>query len=580
MNIAIDKMGKAGFLRQFCLGLFLLLLSQMALAQALALEQIPSTMLGRSLGLLVEQEGQLDLAQAIRLQQEGRFQAGNADVPKFGIGARPVWLHLAVNNTGSSTVSRRLVAEVSWMDRIEFYQLHAGQVVATRLAGDADASQQHPVAGLGYVFDLNLPPGQTDIYLRNSTADPMVLPIRLLSPEDSESLSRQYSYGYGLLYGILLALIAYNATLYIGLRDRSHLDYSLYLGAFVLLNLAYTGHGYAWLWPNLPDFQQYIILALMVLYGCFGLRFASGFLNLAKYEPRLNRLAHRFAYAGLLLIALTIVLKRQPEAVLVSFVFILLFSVGMVWLGIVTVRHGRVAGRYFLAAALAAMLGATISDLAVWVGLPFSPLTFHAAGWGAALEGILLALALAARMRRQELARLQAEQMARTDLLTGLLNRRAFLERAEPLWSTARRNGRPLSAIMADLDFFKAINDVHGHAMGDQALQDVGLVLSEACRSGDIAARWGGEEFILLLPETDAAQAAALAERLRQQISKLRLDDSGALLPLTASFGIAEQQHQTNLHELIRDADQRLYEAKEAGRNRVCGGPKPAPQPI
>jgi len=173
--------------------------------------------------------------------------------------------------------------------------------------------------------------------------------------------------------------------------------------------------------------------------------------------------------------------------------------------------------------------------------------------------------------RQDQRARLHAEHLARTDPLTALLNRRAFLEYAIPIWNNAKRNRRPLSAMMVDIDFFKVINDTHGHAMGDKVLQAVSALLAEACRNSDIAARWGGEEFIILLPETCGDQAAILAERLRARIADLRLGTLRKPIQLSASFGIAERGAHESLDQLINDADEWLYRAKEAGRNRVSG---------
>jgi diguanylate cyclase (GGDEF)-like protein len=217
------------------------------------------------------------------------------------------------------------------------------------------------------------------------------------------------------------------------------------------------------------------------------------------------------------------------------------------------------------------MVGISTTTLAVWFGLAYSPLAFHAAGWGIVAEGILLALALAYRMRQYQRARRQAERLARTDTLTGLPNRRAFLEAAGSLWSTAHRSQRPLAAMMVDIDFFKAINDNHGHATGDRVLQAVSRLLAEICRGGDITARWGGEEFVILLPETNAAQAAQLAERLRTKIAALRLGSPRKPIRLSASFGIAERGAHESLDQLLHEADEWLYHAKESGRNRVAG---------
>ncbi|MEI2421489.1 GGDEF domain-containing protein, partial [Arthrospira platensis SPKY2] len=140
-------------------------------------------------------------------------------------------------------------------------------------------------------------------------------------------------------------------------------------------------------------------------------------------------------------------------------------------------------------------IGVVITALSVWHGLPFETALFHAAEAGAAIEGTLLALALAYRMRSIQSAHEVAEKLSRTDPLTGLLNRRAFADRGEGLWSTATRNDRPLSMVLLDLDHFKQLNDQFGHTAGDDALKAVATVLKSSLRRGDIAARWGGEEF-------------------------------------------------------------------------------------
>ena len=551
------------------LALLWLMAMHAAVGGAAELTALSAEPLGRWMDVMSEKGRPLTIDEAKEHLSRGGFTQGKEEVLKFGIGAQPVWLHLAIDHSGTQPAERRLQIENSWLDRIDVYLLQNGKVIQRLSAGDSEASAQHPQPGLGYVFDLKLPPGRSDIMVRVTTPDPLLVPVRLLDSAQIGALSRQYDYGYGLLYGFLLALIAYNAMLYIGLRERSYLDYTLYLSSFALLNLSYTGHGYIWLWPANSALQQYAIPLLMVIFSCLGLRFADGFLDLRRHVPKIHRLVRWTMITAMFLICLTIVVQRQSEAVLFAFIFALVFSCAMVWLGIVAVRHDLIAGRYFLAAALTSMVGNTATALAVWHGLAYSPITFHAAGWGVVAEGILFALALAYRMRQDQRARLHAEHLARTDPLTGLLNRRAFLEFAIPVWSTAKRSRRPLSAMMVDIDFFKVINDTHGHAMGDKVLQAVSALLAEACRNSDIAVRWGGEEFVILMPETDGEQAAVLAERLRARIADLRLGTLRKPIQLSASFGIAERGAHESLDQLINDADEWLYRAKQAGRNRV-----------
>jgi diguanylate cyclase (GGDEF)-like protein len=153
-----------------------------------------------------------------------------------------------------------------------------------------------------------------------------------------------------------------------------------------------------------------------------------------------------------------------------------------------------------------------------------------------------------------------------TDPLTGLANRRYFFERLEQALSLAQRHDHPMSLIVCDLDHFKQINDRLGHLTGDRVLEGLGHLLRRECRKEDLPARFGGEEFVVLLPETNARGAGAVAERLRTELACLELRDDGE--PVTGSFGIAEHEAGDDDGMLVGRADAALYAAKEMGRNR------------
>jgi diguanylate cyclase (GGDEF)-like protein len=160
---------------------------------------------------------------------------------------------------------------------------------------------------------------------------------------------------------------------------------------------------------------------------------------------------------------------------------------------------------------------------------------------------------------------------ARTDALTGLANRRAMQERGRAELKGAQRTGAPVSVILSDLDHFKNINDQYGHEAGDAALSRAALVLRRAVRESDVVGRWGGEEFMAILPGTDAAGAAEVAERMRLAIAVTTFD--GVAEPQTISLGVASSEQLADpgmeWDLLIKEADQRLYRAKHEGRNRV-----------
>jgi diguanylate cyclase (GGDEF)-like protein len=154
-----------------------------------------------------------------------------------------------------------------------------------------------------------------------------------------------------------------------------------------------------------------------------------------------------------------------------------------------------------------------------------------------------------------------------TDSLTGIANRRIFLESLEGSISFAQRHQTPLSIIMVDLDDFKSVNDTLGHNAGDRVLQAFATLLQENSRQEDMMARWGGEEFIMMLPGTSVKEATVFAERLRLCLEKINFPDS--FIRLTASFGVSAYHPGETGNSFIDRADQALYEAKRLGKNQV-----------
>jgi diguanylate cyclase (GGDEF)-like protein len=192
--------------------------------------------------------------------------------------------------------------------------------------------------------------------------------------------------------------------------------------------------------------------------------------------------------------------------------------------------------------------------------------------WCFTLLVILLELALIFRplARRLDEAQRELEDIAHTDPLTGCWNRRALLQSGEMMWSIAKRHKHPLSVVICDIDKFKNINDTYGHGVGDEALRVFVQTCLDALRAHDILGRFGGEEFVLILPETNEEGARNAAERIRKTIEAEVIEAEGSSFSMTSSFGTATliDEDQT-LQSLIDRADSALYTAKETGRNKV-----------
>jgi len=261
----------------------------------------------------------------------------------------------------------------------------------------------------------------------------------------------------------------------------------------------------------------------------------------------------------------------QGRIFIMSLAHIVFFSIGA-WLAWRAQPAGF--GRRFLAIAFVA--GALIAlwrlaTLSIYVAEAddiFDRSLIQQVYLGAFSLGIL-GLSIGFVLLANERLREELEFLATRDPMTGALNRRAFFAGAATEWARSGRNGRPLAVIVADIDFFKKVNDTHGHHVGDEVIKDFAQRAGATLRPSDLLARFGGEEFVILLPDTNATNACVVAERIRRDVAAR---NNRALPPFTVSLGVTatgDGDDWADLDALIAGADAALYRAKQGGRNRV-----------
>ncbi|MCK0165582.1 GGDEF domain-containing protein [Marinobacter sp. S6332] len=162
------------------------------------------------------------------------------------------------------------------------------------------------------------------------------------------------------------------------------------------------------------------------------------------------------------------------------------------------------------------------------------------------------------------------EYAAKHDALTGLANRREALDQLDAEYERYLRSDRPFSVLLADIDLFKSVNDTYGHHVGDELIVLVADTLREQCRKIDTIARWGGEEYLVLLPETEEDEAVQIANRIREAIAKKAIIVEQHTVHCTASIGVASIKDAESIDKVLQRSDEALYRAKTLGRNRVC----------
>ncbi len=524
---------------------------------------------------LIESEGPLTVGQVVKQvdQRPEKLLRPDRSILVQGIGSPPVWLVADVEQPHPDPVLRRIVLGIGWLDRVDMYLLRGDSLIAVATTGDRLPVQQRSGQNRFGQFDHWYETGVTRVLLRVETADPMVVPVSFSSVETSHAQGLHDAIFYSFIYGVVTALLLYNFLLFVGIRQRRYLFYTLYMGAFLAMNLSYTGLGMVAFWPGAVLWQQWAPPLFMFCFMFSGLAFATNFLRIARFRPGLYRAIRTLCLAYLIVFLVMLVANQQSAALLLAFSLVPLFSVLMLYMGVSSWRAGNRAARYFLLGTLASTVGASVTGFSVWGVLPFTWVGFRAVDIGMAIDAVLLVLALADLVRQYQEARQKAEHQAQVDPLTGLNNRRGFLPIARSFWSLAERQEGDICIAILDLDHFKEINDQYGHNTGDAVLRRIAAILNESKRNGDILGRWGGEEFIVALPDTTLDEAHRVTERFRRRVETWVMRERGAEIRVTVSIGVASRLtwHQS-LNDLIVVADRQLYRAKSTGRNRVCAG--------
>lgn len=550
-------------------------------AETLTLPDFKQGTLGKHLQYFQELNGQLTLDEAKQKFRSSMTKKGSSHSISLGINVAPVWMNFAVNNTNDLAELYRLSIETPWLDVIDTWLVQDGKVIKHIAGGDAYPYSQRPMPYRFYAFEHHFNQGKTEVYIRIATKGPLAIPVHFSSVKKAIERDITSSFQYGLLYGIMLALALYNLVLFVFIRQKEYGLYSLYLFGFVLNSLSYTGQLHTVITYDFgPYFQDWLDIFLMITYSVAGLHFARLLLKTKFYALKLDQFVVRITIVIPVGMVIGFVFDQLFFSMVLAFLLNTCFAVLFIAMGIRALLANKPFAVIFILSSVTAAICITISTLAVAGFLvPYNGYTFKAIELGMAFEAILLAVILARQFRMAKLDKMIAETYARTDALTQLNNRRGFQELTQPIWQGIIRTRRDAAIVLLDIDFFKRFNDQYGHEIGDKVLVKVAQCLKETARKGDVFARWGGEEFILFLPETTEKQAYLQAERIRAAIEMLEIQVIKLPLSITASFGVAgstencfqdEPLSLSVLEPMINSADRALYVAKQKGKNQVC----------
>lgn len=515
----------------------------------------------------------LSAREVLAIYHQGQGTLQTQEYLAFGVDADPVWLVLPINNSNDTSINRRLSIETSWLDSVDIYLFANNKPVFTANLGDRNLFSTKPIDSRYFEVDIDFPKKSSYLLLRIETPDPMVIPIYIRSIEKRLIALSAENFRYGIIYGAIVALMFYNLFLGVSSRSNANLFYSLYMFAFLCMNISYTGHGFSWFWSNSTEIQKWANPFFMAGHIIAGLLFSIHFISLKYHFPKLNKVIITAIAFIMLSLVTCFSINQHNLLMLLVFLYMSLFTLFIIFLGIIAKVSKVPAANYFLGATILGAGGALITCMTVWGLVQYNTYAYMAIEFGMVLEAVLLSLALADKFNQLKLEKNLALNLANIDPLTTLNNRRAFYDYSNEIVLNNCQSQKSISIIMMDIDNFKETNDLYGHEAGDCILKGVAITLKKMTRENDFLARWGGEEFISILPNTALNDAVAIAERYREAICLKRFNIDNKVIKKSISLGVASiacnELSLQQLRDTIKSADKELYQAKCTGKNIV-----------
>jgi len=514
------------------------------------------------LELLEDQSGEATIEEISSEPFTSSFARATPAAANVGFTESVWWVRFRVRNPTDAAREVFLRQTYPLIDLLDLYEVSPAGEWIERVTGDRRPFATRQVAHRDFSFPLLIPENsERTFYVRYQSKGPIDISLSL---QDASSLIGAVSreqLALGIYFGCVLMLLVWSGLVFIAVRDPAFFAYFAYVFAFGLYMLVNNGLAFQFLWPESPRWGNTSLIVLLNLAVIAALQFSRVILRAKDYTPRLDRAAEILQLV--FIVSLVVMPLMDYASVIVPLTGLIMTAViFMLVLGTTSALSGSRPARFYLLAWGSFLAGSIVFLLKTFGVLPHTFLTQN--GWqiGSLIEMILLSMTLSSRMN-------ELKNQSRTDSLTLLGNRRLFDDKLPTEFALSRHLHRPLSLLVLDIDHFKAYNDRHGHAQGDEAIKVVANALRKHSRKPMTACRYGGEEFTVILPGMDHEAAGQLAERVRATVQESMCGD----LAITISVGYAStsMSHMRfeSEDELFEAADFALYSAKQQGRNRV-----------
>lgn len=604
--------------------LLMLLLPTLAQATSLPLTASNSPLLpGPSMQVWADPEGTADINSVRQLPASAWQPVARRDA-SFGYSQYAYWLRVSLQNPSNEAINWVLLIGNPLLDRLDAYGLDGDRVYK---AGDQRPFHQRWIDNRQLVLPFSLAAGEErELILRMQTEGAANLSASLMSAQAFNHHEQRMLMLQGLFFGALLVMLIYNLSIFSITRDRNYLWYSLFVASFSAYQFIQLGFAFQWLWPNSLAWQQLSFPLSSALATLFGIYFTYGILDLKSQHPAYTWVSRTLQGCSLLVMALALTAPYRV-ALFGSFALLIACAIAGCIITALRWRAGYSQAKLFALGWSALVIASLFSVLSGTGVIANSLLTLHAQQIGSLLELVIFSIALGSRIRQAQndyqlaqvrlfakehqlrmeqakslnlqrqineglearvqertasleqvlkelsTANQQLAELSRRDNLTGLFNRQVLNEELERMLAQAKRSRQSIAILMMDLDHFKQVNDRYGHLIGDACLQHAAQRMQQRMRGNDLLVRFGGEEFAVVLGDTDLFGAMDLAEQLREDLDTHPCQQQGLSISLSLSIGVYAliPDATCSREHLLQHADQALYRAKAAGRNQVIG---------
>ncbi len=589
--------------------IFLSISSSVAANAELILKKDISSYTDFKVDCFIEKPGQ---SMGIKEVSSFLFTKQTSNAFSFGYKENNYWFHVSIMN--DSEESKEMILELTEIIHKTFdLYLISDHKIKHEKNGLRIPVEERQIKESNPSFALHfLPFEKKELYLHLSSIYGVFGAIHLKTEAKYKKDIQLKKYLYLFYFTAIITLALYNLIIFFYLREKLYLLYIGHITIFVIWAVNYKGFLLPYISMKTYDLLQITIptfFALLIL-------FSQSILETKKHFPLLHKLLSLFIIVCI-----------------VSFIWMLIsVQAGFYFMNIAAgpllplllfvafwalYNNHNIAKLYLIALSIYILGMGLLSLLALGV-LPYSIKLSHSAMIGSFFEVIFFSLLLAYRINvvrqeslvsqkklvaqqksestrlfhtvaektmalnhakdelekelaKKEMLEKHLKHLASTDPMTELLNRRAFFELCDKEMITSSAQDKELTCLIVDIDHFKNINDTYGHDMGDKVIKAIADLMIENTRTGDYIGRVGGEEFAILMPNTDKDAAFQIADRLRENISKYKMMLNDKSVCITVSIGLSYLNHQDkNIHTLLKRADIALYEAKDNGRNQVC----------